>query len=98
MNTGLRRYRAIDAGRPPRVIKMAAKYPGVCSATGKAIKPGDQIEYSPSTRTAKLVDQDSSAPDEGRYISNVIRIGGNEYYRNKNGRCIDSPCCGCCTI
>lgn len=25
-------------------------------------------------------------------------IGGNEYTRNARGRCIDAPCCGCCTI
>jgi hypothetical protein len=27
----------------------------------------------------------------------VFRIGGHEYYQNKNGRCIDAPCCGCCS-
>ena len=25
-------------------------------------------------------------------------IGGKEYTRNARGRCIDAPCCGCCTI
>ncbi len=24
-----------------------------------------------------------------------IRIGGNAYTRNRAGRCIDAPCCGC---
>lgn len=23
---------------------------------------------------------------------------GGTFYRNKNGRCEDAPCCGCCTI
>lgn len=27
-----------------------------------------------------------------------IVIGGNHYIRNSRGRCIDAPCCGCCTI
>jgi hypothetical protein len=27
-----------------------------------------------------------------------IRIGGQSYIRNSRGRCIDAPCCGCCTI
>lgn len=33
-----------------------------------------------------------------KYVSDVFSIGGREYYRNKNGLCIDAPCCGCCTI
>ncbi len=41
---------------------------------------------------------DAPAPAEGRYISDVFRIGGREFYRNKRGRCEDAPCCGCCTI
>lgn len=32
------------------------------------------------------------------YVSNVFRIGGREYYRNKRGKCEDAPCCSCCTI
>ncbi len=24
-------------------------------------------------------------------------MGGGEIYRNANGRCIDAPCCGCCS-
>ena len=35
---------------------------------------------------------------QNRYVSHVFNIGGNEYYRNKAGRCEDAPCCGCCTI
>lgn len=31
-----------------------------------------------------------------RYRSDIYRIGGREYYRNKAGLCIDAPCCGCC--
>lgn len=33
------------------------------------------------------------------YVSDVFQFGdGREYYRNKQGRCEDAPCCGCCTI
>lgn len=31
-----------------------------------------------------------------RYQSDIFRHNGREYYRNKAGRCIDAPCCGCC--
>jgi transposase-like protein len=39
-----------------------------------------------------------AGPDEGRYVSDVIRTSGGTFYRNKRGRCEDAPCCGCCTI
>jgi hypothetical protein len=32
------------------------------------------------------------------YVSHVFNVGGQELYRNKAGRCIDAPCCGCCTV
>lgn len=28
----------------------------------------------------------------------VIRTSGGTFTRNVKGRCIDAPCCGCCTI
>ena len=31
-----------------------------------------------------------------RYQSDIYRVNGREYYRNKAGLCIDAPCCGCC--
>ena len=31
-----------------------------------------------------------------RSISNHFNIGGQEFYQNKQGRCEDAPCCGCC--
>ena len=74
---------------------MTAKYRGRCTATGKNIKPGDSIEYNTSTRTAVLL---AAAAGKPFYRSDIFNINGNEYYRNKQGRCIDAPCCGCCTI
>jgi hypothetical protein len=38
-----------------------------------------------------------SAPAR-RYRSHYARFSsGAEYYRNKQGRCEDAPCCGCCS-
>ena len=31
-----------------------------------------------------------------RYRSDIYRINGREYYRNKAGLCEDAPACGCC--
>lgn len=78
---------------------MLARYSSACAKTGEPIRPGDTIEYNPTTRKATLVSRGTSSPGpEGRYISNVFRTSGGTFYRNKNGRCEDAPCCGCCTI
>lgn len=93
-------------------VTITARYPGTCARTGAAIKPGDKINYDRLTRRATLVmsppvgvdrDEDGEVVaarvvEPERYISDVIRIGRNTYYRNKRGRCEDAPCCGCCTI
>lgn len=37
-------------------------------------------------------------PPRSRYRSNYVRFSsGAEIIRNKGGRCIDAPCCGCCS-
>ena len=72
---------------------MRARYPGRCAATGAPIRPGDDILYDGRTGRATL------AAPRADYVSDVIDFGnGQRYYRNKNGRCEDAPCCGCCTI
>lgn len=88
------RYATNHRGLVSTPKTMKARYAGVCSVTGQAINPGDWIEYDSATRTSKLL----PPIDDGRYISNVIRTSGGEFYRNKNGRCEDAPACGCCNI
>lgn len=80
--------------------KMRAKYPGKCSLSGARINPGDFIIYNTDTRTAELEPDDDRmtfTTDRPR-VSDVFNFSGREFYRNKNGRCLDAPCCGCCTI
>lgn len=83
---------------------MLAKYKGKCSISGAAIYPGDEITYDTATKKAWLVEPGDAGVDAGSYLGNknrvsdVFSIGGREYYRNRSGRCIDAPCCGCCTI
>jgi len=77
---------------------MIAKYKGTCARTGAPIRPGDEIQYDTATRKAWITDEDDRMTiTSNRYVSDVFQIGGHEYYQNKNGRCIDAPCCGCCT-
>lgn len=74
---------------------ITAKFNGRCARTGEAIQRGQTIIYNTATRSASLP-ADYIRPD---YVSHVIDFGsGRQYYRNKNGRCEDAPCCGCCTI
>jgi hypothetical protein len=68
---------------------MIARYPGVCARTGRAIKPGDVITFT-SGRKVVLV--------EHQRVSDTVQFGDRTFYRNRNGRCEDAPCCGCCTI
>jgi hypothetical protein len=71
---------------------MQAKYPGRCIRTGAAIKPGDNILWHGKGRS-ELVSTDRvdtiTLNNQGVYRT---------YTQNARGRCIDAPCCGCCTI
>ena len=70
---------------------MLAKYNGRCYRTGAAILKGDVIKLI--NGKAVLIERNSVADH-----SQLIVIGGRDYIRNARGRCIDAPCCGCCTI
>ena len=84
--------------------RMLAKFAGRDARTGAPIRKGDEIIFDTATRLAWHTDEDEgrlsfTTPIRADYVSHVIDFGnGREYYRNKNGRCEDAPCCGCCTI
>ena len=69
---------------------MIARFPGRCARTDRAIKPGDVITFT-AARKAVLVQQQHN-------VSDTVQFGDRVFYRNRNGRCEDAPCCGCCTI
>ena len=73
---------------------MIARYAGTCARTGRAIRPGDVITFT-SARKAVLVQQMHNNPQG---VSDTVQFGDRTFYRNRNGRCEDAPCCGCCTI
>lgn len=69
---------------------MHSKFAGRCSKTGEPFPAGAVIRYDTKTRRAIL------AP-AGLVIT--YNQGRPQYFiRNPRGRCIDAPCCGCCTI
>ena len=47
-----------------------------------------------------LYDCNAPAPEPTNYrtVSYEVRTSGGTFYRNRNGRCEDAPCCGCCTF
>ena len=71
---------------------MRAKYPGYCAQSGARINPGDDIKFDTVTRRAWLTE-----PGDSRVIF-YGDDGPKVFHRNPRGRCIDAPCCGCCTI
>ena len=71
---------------------MKARFKSTDCRTGQPIHADDDIQYDTVSKKAWLHE-----PGDAR-VSDVIGIGGKEFYRNKNGRCEDAPCCGCCTI
>jgi hypothetical protein len=84
--------------------QMTAKFNGRCAVSGVAIRKGDWITYDTVTRKAWLSEHDdcqvsfNDYTNRRNYVSHVFNVGGQELYRNKAGRCIDAPCCGCCTV
>lgn len=75
-------------------MEMTARYRSTCAKTGEQIQPGDRIDYDRNTKRAVLLSR-GTAPVR---VSDEIVIGDRAFYRNRNGRCEDAPCCGCCTI
>ena len=75
---------------------MKAKYRGRDARTGVAIYPGDEIQYDTITRQAWITGE----PGDCRVDTVTFNNQGvyRTFTRNARGRCIDAPCCGCCTI
>ena len=74
-------------------MNIIAKYPGICKKTGARILPGDLIDYRRGQ--AVLLERRATGVDS---ITLFSERGPKTYYQNARGRCIDAPCCGCCTI
>ena len=81
---------------------MIARYPGTCARTGRAIRPGDVITFTSARRPVLVQQQHNAGSDNVTPYSDRIVFFGDSgdrtFYRNRNGRCDDAPCCGCCTI
>ena len=72
---------------------ITAKFPGYCKKTGARILVGDLIQWSKAG--AVLLKRAAAGVNA---ITLIGDQGAKTFYRNARGRCIDAPCCGCCTI
>ena len=72
---------------------MTNRYAAPCTTCGATVAPGAGSLKKEGRRwiVAHL------SCDSGPGVD-VYNIGGDEYIRNRAGRCEDAPCCGCCTI
>jgi hypothetical protein len=71
---------------------IIAKFPGYCKKTGARILAGDLIQWSKAGSV--LLERAAGV----NAITLIGDQGTKTFYRNARGRCIDAPCCGCCTI
>jgi hypothetical protein len=79
---------------------MIAKFPGKCKKTGARILTGDLIQWS-KAGAVLITGDDLIAARKAPRVNLITLIGeqgAKTFYRNAGGRCIDAPCCGCCTI
>lgn len=78
---------------------LTAKYPGRCAETGVPVNVGDQIERFITYGGVLWKRIPHFSEPRAKQVSDVVQFSsGATFYRNKNGRCEDAPCCGCCTI
>jgi hypothetical protein len=68
---------------------MTARYRSRCYSCQGHIVPGDKIVVQGRRRTVHDRCADNKA--DAILLSSGVRI-----WRNRNGRCEDAPCCGCC--
>ena len=60
--------------------------------------PAERAEEARALVAGGRAQSSYSGRGRARYGSNYTRFqGGGEVYTNRAGRCLDAPCCGCCS-
>lgn len=79
---------------------ITLRYATYCKECGTHLPVGSKAKYYGSGRVyGTECHSKPTAKKSDKYISNFYYSPstGNEWYQNKNGRCEDAPCCGCCS-
>jgi hypothetical protein len=78
---------------------ITLKFAGKCADCGTPLPVGTKAKWYGRGRVYGLDCHSKPASNESKYKSHYFYspTTGNEWYQNKNGRCEDAPCCGCCS-
>lgn len=74
------------------------RYAGRCEACGTVVPPFKGQITKQGRRWATWCAEHGERSDGIVCVRVGGREGGTDLYRNARGRCIDAPCCGCCTF
>lgn len=75
---------------------LVNKFPGKCRYCNAIVAPnaGTVDKQGRYWRVAHLACAEKKAPA----VVEIRFSSGATFTRNANGRCLDAPCCGCCSI
>lgn len=83
---------------------MPNRYPGSCFSCGQGVARGGGVAFKSGGRwlvACQAHKANAAGTDRyrrGQTTSTYARFSsGAEVFMNRNGRCEDAPCCGCCT-
>jgi hypothetical protein len=85
--------------------QITLKYSAECRECGSYLPAGSRANYynknhiyGLSCHSGELKEKDGNLVDSKGNIGWVITTAsGAEVFQNYKGRCIDAPCCGCCS-
>ena len=79
---------------------MTNKYRGICKVCKCNVPAGSGTAKKESRFNRFWTILCSEHSENPKRISDTFYFPSTDttLYRNKNGRCEDAPCCGCCTI
>lgn len=72
------------------------RYPASCAECGARVarRAGIIEKEGGKWRVYHLACHEEGEP---KVVETYFPTTGNYHYQNSKGRCIDAPCCGCCT-
>jgi len=75
--------------------KITLRYAGKCRECGAKLEVGESAWWYGK---GKVYGTNCHSKDSKKEVTEFYFPSTGEYaYQNKNGRCEDAPCCGCCT-
>jgi hypothetical protein len=81
---------------------ITVKFKGTCRDCGATLYVGQQARWYGKGKIYCVGEHKNEMSDQitdgqGRIGWVATMASGDEVFQNYNGRCIDAPCCGCCS-